>query len=539
MTTNPIFDTVTVNGVVTAASASIPTIVPFDDPNNNSGLGVPAILRGTVSTYNLGGLTIGAGLSTPVRQANATALQSAINYAAVNGKFLEIVPGTYEINSSTGLTIPAQGFNKYTMTLRGDPAGTIIMQYYNGGTGAPVLTIGDVTGTTASVGLDIYGLTLRYGASQAGLTSSTPFVVGNTIWGKIAGMFISDSIFPGYDAMLVSGGNNFSMTWDNLALGGCQRNMLHIAATGTQSVWRNVYMNNGGSNVFNPLSGAYLYFDTNDVGHFDNVNMEWGACQYLVYAANTTTNLEFDALHFEGIKMSGSFPTMFWLSGAQLKIGLLNIVDVLVQSANLGGTTAQIFVDYSPIPSAVQVDSMIWTNTALGQINTPFSMLVASGAPGDDVPVLTVNSGFLQDQTFTNIFNGRFQFDGHMPAATFAAPTKWSSYKYGASASLVDRANIPVSATYTHYGQHENASILVPASITGFTITLAATMGATGTQAVRTGNTVHVRRQSGSASGTLLVKDDAGTTLTTSTTAAADFWYVFNGTHYVTFTPVS
>jgi hypothetical protein len=48
-----------------------------------------------------------------------------------------------------------------------------------------------------------------------------------------------------------------------------------------------------------------------------------------------------------------------------------------------------------------------------------------------------------------------------------------------------------------------------------------------------------VRRQAGSASGTLTIQDDAGDTLATNTTAAADYWFIFNGSHFISFTPVT
>jgi hypothetical protein len=96
-----------------------------------------------------------------------------------------------------------------------------------------------------------------------------------------------------------------------------------------------------------------------------------------------------------------------------------------------------------------------------------------------------------------------------------------------------------VSAAYTHYGQQIDATLLVPASTSGFTITLSNMMGPAGTQNTTTGTRVHITRLSGTYAGTILVKDDAGTTLTTSAAAALNQDYVFNGTHYVTFTPVS
>jgi hypothetical protein len=522
----------------TTAYAVVPTL---DDPQNTSGLGAPAILRGTVSTYNLAGLTKGAGMSTAIRQANATALQSAITYAASNAKFFECVPATYEIDSATGLVIPAQGFGNYGLVWRGSRTGTVIKQFYNGGTGAPVLTIGDTSGVITSEGLDIDGATLGYGVSQSGLTSSTPLVVGSCAWGKIGNLIVSDAVNPGYDAMLLSGGNNFSMTWGDIILGGAQRNMLNIRASGTQSKWTNLYLSNGGVGIYNPLT-SYIALNTNVAGHFDVINCEWGAGAngLVLNSSSATCYIEISSMHLEGLKFTGAFPSLFFLAFDSLKIGSLNLVDLIIQSANFTGGTPPLFADYQAGASSVEVDALSWTNNASGQINTPFSLFgYASSFPNDDTSVFSCSSGFLQDQSATGIFAKNFQFDSHMPTSAFLGPTKWGHYDFGAAGSRVDRATIPVSATYTHYGQHQNATLQVPASITSFTLTLSNLIGATGTQNVPTGTVTHVRRQSGSASGTLTVKDDGGTTLTTNTTSGQDFWYHFNGTHYVTFTPVT
>ena len=131
-----------------------------------------------------------------------------------------------------------------------------------------------------------------------------------------------------------------------------------------------------------------------------------------------------------------------------------------------------------------------------------------------------------------------FGFDGHMPTGTFVGAQKFDRYEFGASGSLVKHAVINVLANYTHYGQHVDATLIVPASVTGFTITLAATMGATGNEPVATGNRVYFIRQSGTASGTVLIKDAAGTTLATNTTNA-HLSFRFNGTQYVAITPVT
>src|SRR6185437_13036600 len=74
----------------------------YNDPTNTSGLGAPALIRGTLYADHISGIVQGLGQSTATQQNNAALLQNAINYCATNNKIFEI-EGFYQINSSTGL----------------------------------------------------------------------------------------------------------------------------------------------------------------------------------------------------------------------------------------------------------------------------------------------------------------------------------------------------------------------------------------------------------------------------------------------------
>src|SRR4051812_19841188 len=78
----------------------------YDDPSNASGLGAAAIIRGSLYADAISGIVVGGGQNTATQQNNATLLQNAITYCAAHNKIFEI-QGTYEINNSTGLVIPA------------------------------------------------------------------------------------------------------------------------------------------------------------------------------------------------------------------------------------------------------------------------------------------------------------------------------------------------------------------------------------------------------------------------------------------------
>jgi hypothetical protein len=216
---------------------------------------------------------------------------------------------------------------------------------------------------------------------------------------------------------------------------------------------------------------------------------------------------------------------------------------VVIQSANFTGTMSLIN-DFKDGASAIQINNFTWVNNFTGQVTAPILIFEPTGdANGDDQPTIAINKGFLRDASGTNPFPANFKFDLHMPTTSsqFRGPSKFMNYEYGPGGSVVRGAAINVSATYNHYGQYSGAHIFVPASITSFTITLKATMGASGNQAVPAGQWVHIRRQSGTASGTLTVVDDAGTTLTTNTTSAQDFFYQMSAStgHFVAYTPVT
>lgn len=511
-----------------------------------SGVATPYLLRGTLdgaAYFTANGGVLGAGQTTGQRQTNATVLNAAFAYCVTNGKFMELEPAVYEINSSTGLLVPASGNTAIPsgLVFRGSRQGTQIVQYYAGGTGAPILTIGDTTGATPNLGVDFFGINMSYGASQTGLTSSTPLVIGNADHGRIGGVTMITNTNPGYDGILLQTGN-YSMTYKDIELIGFQRNGLNLDNAGSSGcTFEDIYLSAGGSTGVHPtVSGNYLVFSASmNEMTFLQLNCEWGACNRIM-SINSTYGVKFVDLHIENVLMNGASPIMFAFAGTTATFDTVDLVDIMMLSANMTGSPS-VFGDYIAGGSVIRVEGLTWINNATGQINTPVELFNVGGGtvPGDDVPIFTLNKGQLNIGGGASDFAGNILFDQHMPVASFNAPIKWSSYDFGIQGSVVQSAQIQVSATYTHYGQHERATIIVPASITSFTLTLANTMGATGTQAVRTGSTTHVRRLSGGASGTLTVAYGGTSSPTTNTTSATDYWYVFDGTHWQTYTPVT
>jgi hypothetical protein len=531
----------------------------YDDPSNASGLGAPAIIRGSLYADAISGIVVGGGQNTATQQNNATLLQNAITYCAAHNKIFEI-QGTYEINSSTGLVIPANTFTAPGFCWRGSSSNTVIKQFYNSGSGAPVLTIGSLTGVV-TYAADIDGMALAYGTSQAGLTNAIHLIIGNAdncVYRNIVAGSSGD--MPAYANVKLEGGGGavFSCEMSNWAMGGqAYQFKIWMNASATGNVWNNIYMSNGPGNIigqpasaWNTIGGNYICFNGGVINDqvFNQVNCEWGAINgNPLITAVTMIGLRFVELHIEGILMAGSNPTLIATSGSQINVESLDIVDLVAQSSNMTGV-GLIFGDYNGFASSIKVDGFSWVNNYnTSETNMPVYMYQgisspSAGAYGDDMGTCVFESGYMREaggsatpnQTFRNFLG----FDGHMPVSSFVGPQKFARYTFGPTVSIVENAVLDVIATYTHYGQHRDATIVVPASITSFTITLAATMGATGNEPVATGTRVFIIRQSGTASGTLTIVDDAGTNLATNTTNA-HLSFRFNGTHYVSFTPVT
>lgn len=515
----------------------------FDDSANALGLGKPAIILGTTYLSKCAGVTVGSGQTLTVRQNNATAVNNALSVASTNNKYLAW-DGIFEINNSAGVTVPAMGTGGPGLKIRGEMQNSALIQFYNSASGAPTLTLGDtsVTGTPLNY-LDIDGLNVRQGGSPIGLTASVNVVLANmggcTIRNLVLGLPADQANSP-YNQVVskcaMSGAAVFSCLFENWLIHGTQNDMIQLNLTGSGNKWGgNLYMSNGPSGVYNAMSGSFINWQSNDESLFDVVNCEWAACRYMFNFPQGT----FNKLHVEGLQMTGASPCLFFTSADAWRIAALQVTNPVIQSANFTGS-ASLIQDFNGSSSNICIDQFYLYYYTVGLVTAALRLYGYGGsAAADSHGTVTINHGVIDDQTFTGALQPLLFFDDHMPVSSFVMPQRWESYSYGVAGSRVSRALIPISATYTHYGQHEDATLLIPAVITSFTATLGAVKGATGTQAVRTGSTVHVRRIGSSPSGTFTLQDDASTTLATNTTTGTVGDYQFTGSHYVSYTPVT
>jgi hypothetical protein len=484
---------------------------------------------------------VGTGSTQTQRQNNATYIQAALDLCNSRGLTCWAPAVTFEIENAAGLLIRASynpGFK-----FIGTRCGTIFSQFYTTGQGAPIMTFGDTTGATALFRATIDGMSLRYGASMSTKTSAQAVVFGACAWCNFDNIEvgIGGVTNPAYDGMYfyAGGGNNFfSNGARNWQIWGFQRDGLRIAQGGTGNVWDNIYINNGASGTYNAYTGYYVNVTQSFTENtFIQLNCEWGAGNGVLFMQDCT-GVNIKCLHVEGIKMTGANPFIVYNVASTLTFDTFDLVDVLVQTANFTGA-AMILQDFSGTGTTL-ITNFNWLNNASGQVNTTITLLALNSAT-DAAPQHRVMNGKLRDGSGNAIFNGRFQFDAHMPVASFAVPLLWGEYVYGQAASVVRGAMIQsVTATHTVYGQYEDATYIIPLTITAFTITLANTMGATGTQTPKGNNRVRIKRASGTASGTLTVNNGSASAIAgPPNTGGAAVDYLYNGTNYVTFTPVT
>jgi hypothetical protein len=521
--------------------ASVPVILGYDDSSTQGFPSVQGNILNLAIYVTARGGFVGTGSTQTQRQNNATYIQAAFDLCNSRGLTCWAPAVTFEFENSAGLLIKAT----YNAGFRfiGTRCGTIFSQFYTTSQGAPIMTFGDTTGVAALFRATIDGMSLRYGASMSTKTSAQAMVFGACSWCNFDNIEIGIGgvTNPSYDAVYfyANGGNNFfSNGCRNWQIWGFQRDALRIFQGGTGNVWDNIYLNNGSSGIYNAYSGYYVNINQSFTENtFIQLNCEWGAGNGVLFMQDCT-GVNIKCLHIEGIKMTGTQPWLIYNVASTLTIDTFDLVDVIVQSANFTGSPL-ILQDFSGTGTTL-VMNFNWLNNASGQLDTTITLVTLNSAV-DAAPQHRFLNGKLRDGSGNNIFWGRFQFDAHMPVASFAVPLLWGEYVYGQSGSTVKGAFIQsISSAYTHYGQYEDATIVIPLSITAFTLTIANTMGASGNQVPKLNNRLRIKRATGTVSGTLTVNNGSASAISgPPNTSGAVVDYQFTGSNYVTFTPVT
>lgn len=501
------------------------------------GVAAPYVLRGTldVQKYFIGqGGAVGSMAGTPAQRiTNATALQAAYTYATTNGLMMEQAPADYEINGS--INIPAVEGVVFRGAA-GFSAATNIIQF---ATNVPVLTFGYPILT--EVGRwDVSGITLNYGVSQTGNTGALTCLFGSLDGSTIKNVLISPNGEPGYDGMSVNSG--YSNVYGNFQIKAWQRNGFKaIGATGTTgSSYNDFYFSPGAFLSPGAISGSVVDISAAGIDDFTmrRWNMEWFSGNAAVAInAQGTRGAVFESGHIEGCFLTGYYPYMINTTSGHLRFHQMNIVDM--NNASATGVPI-LFRDWSDGGGNTIVDGLCITDNNRASYVTVDQQLFwpAPETSGDNPPVFVVTGlgggglgGGTQVRTHT-------MFDWQMPLANFKWPLWAKRYEFQFGGSRVTGAVIPVSATHTHYGQHKDATIAVPGTITPFTLTLSTQASATaGSRPVEPGNTVVVRRKNEAFSGNLTIAfGGSGSPITNSANNTSYYFRVDNSGVWQTFT---
>jgi hypothetical protein len=515
----------------------------LDDPTNAQALGAPAIIRGTVYAHLASGVTMGSGNSQAVQTATLAGLQAAVTKAGSLGKFFEIEPGTYEIYGSAGLVVPAAAPPAQWVGSRA----SILTQFASN---APVISVGDSTLAVTMYGFKASGFSAGYGVSQTGNTLANAIVMGPMGWCVFEDFITSsaNNYFP-YNSLIILPGTG---TWFNNAirdvrLYGGQQTLMTVGSQGSGSEFENIYMSNGGNSNASPsayyacsLAGLYVgnaTFQTISGGTWSRINIESVKAPLMVSLAAAQSHT-FDNLHVENCQITGSYGGMVGLTNSNVNITGFEAYDVLSAT---GGTECFVF-NLAGLGEVLNVDGarVGWSTNNTPALLTP--LLIIGVAGNNDANCSVDMRGFVINDPTTGESNLAVTTLDELGANLNA------SAEYGTKIRRYTRDEVTVrteglmvsiiGATYTHYGYNDDAVLMVPAALAAAcTITLSNltyAAGKLGTSVLpKTSNTVRVRRTSGTYANSLTIKNAAGTTLVTNTTAAADYLFQFNGTAWV------
>lgn len=497
---------------------------------------VPMIkLRGTVLGHAWPGVTEGTGKTSLERQATGAALQAAIDYASNNGKYFELWPGTYEIELAGGLVIP-DGYSKGIVWRGGrGTAGTTIVQYSDN---TPILTCGSDSGNGYRI--DIDGVTLRYGNSQSGNTSSDCMLI-KACWRS---EFRHIDVEGGYNGIHINGGSfYFQNTMEHIKGHNCFQNIFYWQRFGTGSIFRDMYLHQGGAPTVASIGGSVFKVDGGGAAQaesiFEQINVEWTQCRYPMYLKGLR-NGTFISTHFEGNVLAGDTPALVYLEGSYVDFIGGDWIENRMLAANVTAGKPSLFLD--------AYDSVVNTrNLTLGQ-NTYLShdtewygvnrgSYLANDAPS------RVDIGTLKFiDSFSGSMGSNFSETNKVSKSDFsgARVVSVSSIEQYAGLPQVEKARIHMTgAAYTLYGMY-NKPMISSSTTAGAarTITLSNKMGPAGSTGanhpIPVGREATVYRQGGAADGfDLVVKNHDGTTLATIAASDTTQQFYYDGTNWV------
>lgn len=389
------------------------------------GVASPNILRGKV---DIGGYftSLGGVISTAVgqqnlatRQNNATQLQAAFDYAANSNKYAEGQPNIIEIDNTTGINFgPGASYAGFRFNGSKDPT-FIIAQYH---TGAPVLSIGDMTGANANMeGMIIDGISIQYLGS---VSTGNVLQLGHLYQSELRNFNVYGGFGVSYLVYIgnTSGtANFFSNNVTNLNGLSANAGFLFWNGTATGCAWSNTYFQNLLSTTPQTLTQAAIYLN-NPAGNaapdesvFDQLNCEHFACNNPFFINQGGFTLI--SPHFENVVMIGANPVFFSMANPRSGVTIIggNTVSLQLNSSNMTGTAT--WVSYYDECCFLSYGHKFIVNTSqLQTVNMPLQ-LFSQGA-GETPSVIKIDckiDGLHIDRSY----QGHVSIDATLARATY------------------------------------------------------------------------------------------------------------------------
>ena len=479
--------------------------------------------------------------------ANATALQAAINYAATN-KLVFVPIGTFQISNSAGLVISTSGFD-----WRGSMALTNIVQCTDN---APILTIGDVVGSTLISDVNFDGVNATYLNNQIVTNTLANRIQIGACWKCIYRHISAESAQVGgtgggsgpttraYRDIWIHNASNvgsFSDIFEQIQVGGAWYSLFQNQIYSEGNSYRQIFAQCGNAfgNQTTTIGNAF-WFDAGTGNDFnttiDGLHVDWCSGASII-GLNNVVGLKFTGLHMEGNVLTGLNPTIIRASQSIFQFDG-NFYNNQILTANLTGVPS-ITSCFDECSIDIRGASIRANSTAY--VNTPFVLHYqaagdnyadrVSNVQGSNLQILDDNGNFSLDQTWNNttqmwgLVRRISSFASGLPISTTTGETVFP--------------NDVTSPTLTLYGFRQNPTIVYNAAVTQTqNLTLSNAMGPSGTAGytvpVKAGAQVTVHRFIGTVDGfSIVVKNYDGSTLDSITTSGQTDTFIFTGQTWV------
>jgi hypothetical protein len=385
--------------------------------------------------------------------------------------------------------------------------------------------------TGLSIGQMILGTGIPTNAVIVVISGSTITISANaTASGTgvtIVSVPVTPSVAPAYRAMYFQSGGagaEFSNEFTNFHVAGAIYRLCDMQNLGTGSKFANFYVHNG---YFQAAAGLTDLAFSSGPGAQEGIFDQWN---FEAITGNTICNFQtmresqWNSLHFESIVLTGFNPKVIQAGTSRFSItGSVFSGQCKTPAASGFGAYIATFSD-----DTIDLRKIAITAAVAGDYNLNMRLANIQGAT-DNKPVIN-GTGIVVDDFIGGGLTSRFEIDNNMLVANYPNMASLDAWSYGQRVSLATHAELDVTASMTWYGQINNVEIHVPAALgASITITLSPFRKVGTTIPMPDGAIVNIRRDSGTATNSLIVVDGgSAATLTTNSTSNVELFYQFN-----------